>query len=271
VCHRPLGAAPRFPARRLLAIIARGALAFQRARAGAVRFAAAFVLALGGIEAALAHESGSPGPVDADPAGSYGAEPARAALPEPGSYELPAIARVPDFSLLDERGRPAPLLGLAPDQVAVVSFVYTRCPDGQGCPLALAVFQGLDRAIAREPGLARRVRLATVSFDPERDTPERMAALRARLRPAGDWRFLTAASPAAIAPALAAFGQDALPLVDERGERLGLLRHVLKVFLVDGSGRVRNVYSAGFLSSELLLVDARTLLLEARERAGGSQ
>ena len=132
------------------------------------------------------------------------------------------------------------------------------------------MFQSLDRAIAREPALARRVRLATVSFDPEHDTPERMAALRDRLRPAGDWRFLTAASPSALAPTLAAFGQDALPMIDERGERLGLLRHVLKVFLVDGSGRVRNVYSAGFLSPELLLVDARTLLLEARARAGGS-
>jgi len=30
---------------------------------------------------------------------------------------------------------------------------------------------------------------------------------------------------------------------------------------------VRNVYSAGFLSPELLLVDARTLLLETGRRA----
>jgi hypothetical protein len=36
---------------------------------------------------------------------------------------------------------------------------------------------------------------------------------------------------------------------------------VLKVFLVDARGAVRNVYSSGFLSPELLLVDARTVLL----------
>jgi len=189
------------------------------------------------------------------------------ALPTPGSYELPAISRVPDFTLLDERGAPAPLLGLASDQVAVVSFVYSRCTGGQGCPLALATFQGLDRKLAADPALAGRVRLATVSFDPANDTPERMAALRERLRPAADWRFLTAASPGAIAPVLAAFGQDALPLVDERGAGLGLFRHVLKVFLVDASGAVRNVYSAGFLSPDLLLVDARTVLLESGHRA----
>jgi len=189
------------------------------------------------------------------------------ALPEPGSYELPAIARVPDFTLLDERGAPTRLLGLGPDQVAVVSFVYSRCGEGHGCPLALATLQGLDRRIAAEPTLVGRVRLVTVSFDPVADTPARMAALRERLRPVSDWRFLTGASRDAVAPVLAAFGQDALPLIDERGSQLGLFRHVLKVFLVDAGGAVRNVYSAGFLSPELLLVDARTLLLETGRRA----
>jgi hypothetical protein len=91
-----------------------------------------------------------------------------------------------------------------------------------------------------------------------------MASVRQRMRPAGDWRFLTAADAAEIAPVLSAFGQDALPLVDERGQELGLFRHVLKVFLVDARGGVRNVYSAGFLSPELLLVDARTVLLETQ-------
>jgi cytochrome oxidase Cu insertion factor (SCO1/SenC/PrrC family) len=213
---------------------------------------------------ALAWAGGVAGAHDAPPPPS--GAPAYA-LPEPGSYELPAIARVPDFTLLDERGKPTRLLGLAPDQVAVVSFVYSRCAGGQGCPLALATLQGLDRKLAAEPALAGHVRLATVSFDPASDTPERMAALRTRLRPAADWHFLTAADPDAIAPVLAAFGQDALPLVDERGAELGLFRHVLKVFLVDARGAVRNVYSAGFLSPELVLVDARTLLLESGRRA----
>jgi len=197
---------------------------------------------------------------------AHEAEPPPAAprfeLPEPGSYELPPISRVSDFTLLDEQGARAALLGLAPDQVAVVSFIYTQCSDGHGCPAALAVLQRLDRAIAADATLAGHVRLATVSFDPAHDTPERMAALRASLAPRGTWRFLTAASPAAIAPVLDAFGQDALPLVGEDAQALGLFRHVLKVFLVDASGAVRNVYSTGFLSPELLLVDARTVLAQ---------
>jgi cytochrome c peroxidase len=182
------------------------------------------------------------------------------ALPEPGSYELPPIAHVADFALQDETGAPTPLLDLAPDQVAIVSFVYTRCSDGHGCPAALAVLQRLDHAVAADATLAGRVRIATVSFDPAHDTPARMAELRRALAPRSNWRFLTATTPDAIAPVLAAFGQDALPLVGEGEHALGLYRHVLKVFLVDARGAVRNVYSSGFLSPELLLVDARTVL-----------
>lgn len=188
------------------------------------------------------------------------AAPTPFALPEPGSYELPPIAHVAEFSLLDEAGAAVPLLGLAPDQVAVVSFIYSRCGDGHGCPAALAVLQRVDRAIAADPTLASRVRLATVSFDPANDTPERMSELRRALAPVSGWRFLTAPDAATIAPVLAAYGQDLLPLVGDDERALGLYRHVLKVFLVDARGDIRNIYSSGFLSPEVLLVDARTVL-----------
>jgi len=212
--------------------------------------------------------------VAAGPAGAHEAPrspaPLAPALPAPGSYELPTIARVSDASVLDEAGAPAALLDLAPGQVAVVSFVYTHCADGGGCPLALATLQRLDRAVAADPELRGRVRLVTVSFDPARDTPSVMRDLRERMRPAGDWRFRTAADAGAIKPVLAAFGQDALPLVDARGRGTGVLRHLLKVFLVDARGGVRNIYSADFLSAELLAVDARTVLLESRSAAAGA-
>lgn len=214
--------------------------------------AAPLLLALGLAAPALAHETGA---VTASPA--FAAE-----LPVPGSYELPPIQRVSDATVLDERGEPVPLLGLAAGQVGIVSFAYTRCADGGGCPLALAVLQRLDHQIAADPALRGRVRLATLSFDPAHDTPAVMQELRERMRPAADWRFLTGRDADALAPVLADFGQDALPLVDESGRDLGTYRHVLKVFLVDASGALRNVYSADFLSAELLAVDARTVLLE---------
>jgi len=186
--------------------------------------------------------------------------------PPPGSYELPPIATVGEHVLLDSEGLPLELPGLAPGQVAVVSFVYGSC--GQGCPAALATLQRLDRALAARPELARRVRLVTLSFDPGRDGPERMAELRHHLAPAADWRFATAPDPAALAPVLADYDQRVVPLVDAAGEATGLLRHVLKVFLVDESRRIRNVYSVGLMDPRLILNDVRTVLTETADEPG---
>jgi cytochrome oxidase Cu insertion factor (SCO1/SenC/PrrC family) len=178
--------------------------------------------------------------------------------PAPGTYELPPIQRVSDRMLLDSSGERAHLLDLSPGEAAVVSFVYRGCADAQGCPLSLAVLRTLDRKLAALPELGARVRLVTVSFDPEHDTPERMAELRAVMAPRADWRFLTASSEGEIAELLEDFGQDAVRTPS--GEATGRIRHVLKVFLVDGRGAVRNVYSAGFLDARILLADLETVL-----------
>jgi cytochrome oxidase Cu insertion factor (SCO1/SenC/PrrC family) len=175
--------------------------------------------------------------------------------PAAGSYELPPITRVGEHALLDEAGAPAKLLAWEAGEAALVSFVYLSCPDS--CPTATATFAALDAKLAERPALARRVRLVTVSFDPARDTPERMAALRRALAPRGRWRFATAASEDALEPVLDDFGQDAAPREGDSPERIA---HVLKVFLVDGEGQVRNVYSAGFLDVRLLLADLETVL-----------
>jgi cytochrome oxidase Cu insertion factor (SCO1/SenC/PrrC family) len=177
---------------------------------------------------------------------ALGANEPRFEAPAPGSYELPPILEVHEHVLLDEQGHATKLIGIAPGEVALVSFVYLGCPDA--CPAATAVLARLDAELAKRPSLVRRTQLVTVSFDPANDPPARMAALRASLAPRGRWRFATAASEAAITPILADFGQDAAP------------SHVLKIFLVDDAGRVRNIYSTGFLDVRLLLADLETLL-----------
>jgi cytochrome oxidase Cu insertion factor (SCO1/SenC/PrrC family) len=102
----------------------------------------------------------------------------------------------------------------------------------------------------------------TISFDPERDTPERLAMLRSHLDPSGEWRFLTAESRAKIDPVLEDFGQDALPLVAaDNGESLGIIRHIAKVFLIDSDLGIRNIYNTSMLDYEILLRDIETILL----------
>lgn len=212
--------------------------------------ALALAVAAGGHEAGHAHGEASPPALQG----------ARFEPPPPGSYTLPPFGRVGSHELLDTAGERAVLLAGAPSGVSFVSFVYLSCPDA--CPLATAILQRLDRELAARPELQARVDLVTVSFDPARDTPEAMARYAKSVAFEGRWRFLTPATPAEVAPILEDFGQDASKLYGPDGVDTGFLAHVLKVFLVDGQGRIRNAYSTGFLDARVLLNDALTLLGE---------
>ena len=180
--------------------------------------------------------------------------------PTPGSYELPAIKRVGAFTLRDAAGRVADTRAIMAGKIAVVSFIYTACPDRLGCPLASQALRDIQARL-RETGLARETALVSISFDPERDHPAQLAKYAAvyDADPAL-WRFLTAPSGRVLDAVLESYGQDRTPERDERGRPTGRIRHVLKVFLVDREGFIRNVYSAGFLVPELVMNDIRTVL-----------
>lgn len=184
--------------------------------------------------------------------------------PAPGTYELPVVDTIGDHALVDEDGDSVRLFELTRDRIAVVAFVYTTCVETTGCPLAQAVLHRLDRALAADADLRRRVVLVSLSFDPERDDPARLTAVRAAQAPKTDWRFVTTASEDALAPVLDDFGQPVARLRFSDGRWTGLYRHVLKVFLLDRAHRVRNVYSTGLLDADLVLNDVRTLLLERK-------
>jgi len=95
-----------------------------------------------------------------------------------------------------------------------------------------------------------------MSFNPAHDTPEVMRLYGQGLEPkAPDWRFLTAASPVALRPLLAAYDQSISIDYDAQGRPLGTFSHLLRVYLIDPNKRVRNVYSVSFLHPDLLAAD----------------
>ncbi|HJR01194.1 MAG TPA: SCO family protein [Methylomirabilota bacterium] len=234
----------------------------MRAALGSLALAALVGAGALGPAGAAAH---SPGPALADEFIQGVFTPAFVP-PPPGSYELPAIKRVGAFTLRDSAGRAVDTRALMAGKIAVVSFIYTACPDRMGCPLASQTLRDLQDRL-RETGLARQAALVSISFDPERDHPAELAKY-AQVYDADPalWRFLTAPSGRVLDAVLESYGQDRTPERDERGRPTGRIRHVLKVFLVDRAGYIRNVYSAGFLVPELVLNDIRTVLGEARAR-----
>ena len=190
--------------------------------------------------------------------------------PAPGSYALPALGEAADGALLDAGGRPRRLHDLLGDKVAVLSFVYTRCPDMNACPMATYVLSGIARRATEDPTVGRRLRLLTLSFDPAHDDPEVMARFAGHLRRGtADWRFLTTPSEEALAPVLTAYGQAVQREYDADGRPLGTLSHVLRVVLIDRARRIRNVYSSSFLHADTVWGDVETLLLE-EDAAGGA-
>jgi cytochrome c peroxidase len=106
------------------------------------------------------------------------------------------------------------------------------------------VLQQVDRLLSERPEVAKRVSLLSVSFDPERDTPARLAEIREGLSPRTEWRFLTGATMADLQPVLDDFNQPVAKLWHEDGNWSGLFRHVLKVYLLDADHQVRNTAQA---------------------------
>ena len=86
---------------------------------------------------------------------------------------------VPDFAVTTQEGRTLRLSELH-GEVVILTFIYTRCPLPEFCPAMDAKFADLDRRISAVPGRAGRLRLLSISFDPDNDTPEVLAAHAAR-------------------------------------------------------------------------------------------
>lgn len=185
--------------------------------------------------------------------------------PAPGSYALPPIQVAPDGEVLDLSGRARPLSDFTHGRLTLVAFVYTRCADPDGCPRATWAFSAVGSLLRQRPGLLSRVRLVTLSFDPVHDTPRRLAEYAKRVGPrrSPEWQFITTRSRAALEPILEGFGQD-LRVAAGSAARPGTeeFTHMLKVFLLDPRGRVREIYGTAHLVPEVVVNDLETLALE---------
>ncbi len=187
-------------------------------------------------------------------------------LPEPGTYELHRIMRAPDGPVLTVDGRLEKLSRFTRERITLLGFIYTSCTDPQGCPLAYRVFDRLKEEIRATPALKDEVQLVTLSFDPARDTPSVMKRYAgSQLEDEGGlrWFFLTTPSARELVPLVEGFGQDVQYSVDRStGRPVRQLSHVLKVFLIDRSGYVREIYTSTFLHPRAIIGDIKTLLME---------
>ena len=207
--------------------------------------------------------AGAEGAADVGP----GAAPRMDFKPLPaGTYRLQAIQPVRDAMLLDERGTPLKLRAATTGKVTLLTFFYTYCVDPLGCPFARETLGELRDRILADRDLARAIRFVNITCDPTTDTPTVLAGYAAELRTDSrfEWRFLTAGTVPALLPVLEDFGQDVSVEMDGKGRPTRALHHMLKVFLIDPRGTVREIYTLAFLQPEVMLNDMRTLVLEGK-------
>lgn len=191
------------------------------------------------------------------------------ALPEPGTYTLQKIFPVPKLSALDTKGRLQPIGKFTKDKITLLTFFYERCSDVNGCPYAMGVFHNVKSKLERNEKFQDSIRFVHISFDPVRDTPMMMAGLEKRsLDPQKnknklEWNFLTTATVNDLLPVVDAFGQNVDVNINPiTNNKVLSYSHVLKVFLIDKKGYVREIYSTSYMSVNMLLNDIQTLALE---------
>jgi len=94
---------------------------------------------------------------------------------------------VPDVDVIDAGGAAVRSASLfATEKTVVVSFIFTSCT--AICPILTATLTQTQQRLGPE---AQRVRMVSISIDPDYDTPERLRDYARRFDAQGDWNFLT--------------------------------------------------------------------------------
>ncbi len=170
--------------------------------------------------------------------------------PKPDA-RLSRIGPAPDFTLTTQDGARMSLRDLR-GKVVAVTFIYASCTDT--CPLLTAKMAALQAKLGPEFG--SRVFFASVTVDPERDTPVvlRRYAQAHGANPGG-WAFLTG-SPAEIRDVERRYG------VYARKNPAGDVDHTFLTSLIDRNGILRVQYLGVRFDPDELLGDVQSLLRE---------
>ena len=158
---------------------------------------------------------------------------------------------VADAPLVDQRGKPHPFSAFKGHRVAV-TFIYTRCPLPEFCPLMDRHFAAIQQQLDSAQDM-RDVRLVSVTMDPEFDTPAVLSDHAERLKSDPNvWTFLTG-TPADVAAFAQQFG-----IFTERDLGTGAnLTHNLRTAVVGVDGRLANVHSGNDWTPADLVADLK--------------
>jgi protein SCO1/2 len=163
---------------------------------------------------------------------------------------------LPAVTLLDQDGQALELSSYR-GQALAVTFIFTRCPMPEYCPMITSRFAEAARALAADPVLRDRARLLSVSFDTRFDRPPVLRDYGARFQPKSVppftlWRLATG-EPEQVRR-LAQFA--GLDYVEEQGT----FTHTMRTAVVGPDGRLRSLRRGSDWPAAGLVADLRAAL-----------
>jgi protein SCO1/2 len=175
-------------------------------------------------------------------------DPAAPAPPPPPDIKQPGDT-LADAQLVDQDGSPKAFSSFRGHRVAM-TFIYTRCPLPDFCPLMDKHFATIQKTIASTPSLAD-VRLITVTLDPAFDTPK---ILRAHANRVGAdlarWTLLTG-DPKEVNQFETQFGV----YVEENSSGSSNIIHNLRTAVIDSQGRLVKIHTGNDWTPAQLVAD----------------
>ncbi len=148
-------------------------------------------------------------------------------LPEPGDS-------IPSFSLINQDGKPIHIADYH-GRALLITFIYTRCPLPDYCPLMTANFAAIDRALTGNPRLADATHLISITIDPEYDSPGVLRAYGSKYAGGFEhWEFATGSADEVKAAA----NWCGLSYWPENGQII----HALSTVLIGPDGKVIKLF-----------------------------
>ena len=174
-------------------------------------------------------------------------------------YHVPATGdSVPDFRLRNQDGRTIHL-GQFRGKDLLITFIYTRCPLPNFCPLVTRNFARIEKQLSADTKLKGKTHLLCVSFDPAHDTPERLKAY-------GE-EYIGSDAKATFANWDFAVPEDAVLKEMARFFDVGItnesdqtITHTLSTTLVDRNGKVVKFYPGNEWTPDQVFGDVKQSL-----------
>jgi len=168
--------------------------------------------------------------------------------------------QVPDFHLTNQDGAKIHLAQYR-GKALIMTFIYTRCPLPDYCPLMSENFHQIDLELAKNPSLYSKTHLLSVSFDPDYDTPKVLRSYGAGHtgRFANEtfehWEFATG-SPDEIKGITQYFS---LQYFHDTESGKDQMIHALRTAVIDADGRFVKMYRGNSWKPEDIIKDLEAI------------